>query len=262
MLLMLAEPAETAYDLRFVLFNTPVRVHPLFWLISAIFGWPLLDLGFLYLFLWIVCCFVSILLHELGHVWMGRAFGSRGSIVLYGMGGLAIGASDLPDRWKRVCVYLAGPLVQLIAIFAPLYAWRRTLSEDQRQDLPPQLRAVVFILLEINLFWPLLNLLPVWPLDGGKVSREFCTWISRNGGLKASLVISITVAVILAINSIAFETQGRGLLPYVPIGGWYLALFFGLLAIESWQLLQQARRWQPRVDERLPWESDPDAWKR
>ena len=78
---MLVEPAQNPYDLRFVLFGTRVRVHPFFWLFSAILGWPFLDEGFGYLLLWVGCCFVSILLHEFGHVWAGQAFGNRGSIV-------------------------------------------------------------------------------------------------------------------------------------------------------------------------------------
>ena len=40
------------------------------------------------------------------------------------------------------------------------------------------------------------------------------------------------------------------------------SFLFGMLAIQSWQLLQQARLWQTPVDDRLPWEDDPDAWKR
>ena len=54
--------------------------------------------------------FVSILIHEFGHVWMGQAFGSRGHIVLYGFGGLAIGSNRLDSRWQRIAVSFAGPL--------------------------------------------------------------------------------------------------------------------------------------------------------
>src|SRR5882724_4686339 len=99
---MLVEPGQTNYDLRFRLFGTPVRVHPFFWLLAAILGWDLVNLpdGFLFLFIWVICCFLSILLHEFGHVWMGRAFGAHDSyIVLYSFGGLAVGSNDLRQRW-------------------------------------------------------------------------------------------------------------------------------------------------------------------
>src|SRR5947209_12147250 len=104
---MLVEPGQTAYDLRFRLFGTPVRVHPFFWLFSAILGWRVVDEqdGLLRLVIWIICCFLSVLLHEFGHIWIGALFGSRDSyIVLYSFGGLAVGSRDLVRRWQRIAV--------------------------------------------------------------------------------------------------------------------------------------------------------------
>ena len=66
---ILNESNATPFDLRFRLFGTDVRVHPLFWVISAVFGWKssqhrgLSDSGFIELAIWVVCAFVSILLH-------------------------------------------------------------------------------------------------------------------------------------------------------------------------------------------------------
>ena len=71
------EPTPTPLDLRWHLFGILVRVHPMFWLVSVIMGWNSLIIGFEYLFIWIACMFVSILIHELGHVWMGQVFGAR-----------------------------------------------------------------------------------------------------------------------------------------------------------------------------------------
>ncbi len=258
---MLIEPAQSPYDLRFHLFGTPVRVSPWFWLVSAIFGWNLLELGFAYLGLWIACAFVSILLHEFGHVWAGQFFGTDGYIVLHGAGGLAVGASDLATRWKRVVVYFAGPLIQLVVIFLPLYLWVKW-RPDQVGALSPQGRVAIGILMEINLYWPLLNLAPVWPLDGGKVVREFCTWVSPGRGLRASLIVSAAAAALLAVNELA-ALRGVQLIPYLPAGGWYMLFFFAILAYESIQLLNTVQPWRyEEPDDRLPWESDPDAWKR
>jgi Zn-dependent protease len=252
---MFLEPNQTHYDLRFTLFGTPVRVHPLFWLVSVLFGWPLLDQpsGFTYLALWVICVFLSILLHEFGHVWAGKLFGTDGYIVLHGLGGLAIGASDLATRWKRVVVYLAGPLIQIVVIWLPLWLWKQSLG-DRWWDLPDKARLVAAILMMINLYWPLINLAPVWPLDGGKVAREFCTWLSPRQGLRASLIVSAVAGGILAVNSVA-AMKGVHLIPYIPTGGWYFALFFGLLAVESIQLLNQVQPWRyEEPDDRLPWE--------
>jgi stage IV sporulation protein FB len=268
---MLSEPADKPYDLRFSLFGTRVRVHPLFWLFSIILGWNLLDLHegvnrFIGLGVWVACCFLSILLHEFGHVWAGRAFGNHGSIVLYSLGGLAIGASDLFDRWKRVVVYLAGPMIELV-LFAVIFAVAPVRSLEGlwvHYSLTHDWFTFACILLwEINLYWALLNLVPVWPLDGGKVSREFFTWINPRNGVRASLIISIVTAGLLAVNAFVAHQKGEGFLPYVPTGGMWMALFYAILAVESWMALQALQR-QPswETDERLPWESDPDAWKR
>src|SRR5262245_56640681 len=123
---MLAEPSPTPLDLRFRLFGTPVSVHPFFWLMAVLLGWRLTsislvgDNGMIALLLWIVCVFVSILLNEFGHIWMGKAFGTDGYIVMHGMGGLAIGSNQLYTPWKRICVSAAGPAIQL-ALWGVLY---------------------------------------------------------------------------------------------------------------------------------------------
>ena len=255
---MFIEPTQTPYDLRFELFGTPVRVHPLFWLITVLFGWDFLVAdGFAYLALWVVCVFLSILLHELGHVWAGKLFGTDGYIVLHGLGGLAVGASDLSTRWKRVVVYLAGPLIQIVGIWLPLWLWRRSLG-DQWWDLTDKLRLFAAMLMMINLYWPLINLVPIWPLDGGKVARELCTWLSPRQGMRWSLIVSIATGALLAVNSLVAINRGTPLIPHIPAGGWYFALFFGILAYESYLLLTQLRQTQPwryeEPDDRLPWE--------
>src|SRR5262249_14879834 len=106
----LLEPGHTPYDLRWRLFGVHVRVHPMFWLLSAILGFNTTEFGFQYLLFWMACVFVSILIHEFGHVWMGLAFGAEGHIVLYGFGGLAIGSNRSANPWKRIAVALAGPM--------------------------------------------------------------------------------------------------------------------------------------------------------
>jgi stage IV sporulation protein FB len=259
---MLIEPGPTHYDLHFHLFGTPVRVHPLFWLFSAILGWDFLELGFVYLFIWVACCFLSILLHEFGHVWMGMTFGARDSyIVLYSFGGLAVGSNDLRNRWQRIAVSLAGPGIQLLCLWLPLWLWMRSAGREQLVGVRVEVLMAIIILQEINLIWPLFNLLPVWPLDGGMVSRELCKWISPRGGLRFSLGLSIAVAGFIAIHALIAKSGRMTAIPYLPTST-YGAILFGILAYQSWQLLQQARMWQAPVDERLPWESDADAWKR
>lgn len=252
---MLLEPRQTAYDLNFDLFGTPVRVHPLFWLLTVILGWSALESAnpFLNLFLWVVAVFLSILLHEFGHIWMGRAFGSDGYIVLYSFGGLAIGSNDVRHRWQRILVSLAGPAIQLL-LYAALRGGLQLAGQAWLMRQPDGVLNFRDQLLAINLFWPLLNLLPVYPLDGGQVCREVATSFSPHGGLRVSLIVSAGVAAVLCVNGL-MAANGRGFLPYVPASR-FSAFLFGMLAFESYMLLQQNQapwRYEP-PDDRAPWE--------
>ena len=136
--MFLSEPSETQFDLRFWLFGVHVRVHPYFWILTVFLGWNLVGsaadqrTGLIYLGLWVICVFVSILIHEMGHVFMGRLFGSHGHIVLYSFGGLAIGSNALDHGWQRFLVSFAGPLIQFVVLglaywrcysYSPVFLW-------------------------------------------------------------------------------------------------------------------------------------------
>jgi stage IV sporulation protein FB len=282
------EPTQTQFDLRFRLFGINVRVNPWFWGVMAILGWgggPSRQEGAMFLLsvlAWVVACFVSILIHEMGHVFMGRAFGSDGHIVLYSFGGLAIGSNALDSGAKRALVAFAGPLAQFLLLGGVLLViWFAI--------VPPQLRPLIvsdwdaydrlelvlalspqhilvkrFLegMLFINLFWPLLNLLPIWPLDGGQIAREACVGLSGQRGLRISLGISILAAGLLTINALTDVRNSNGdplipilgrdkpLIPVVGalfVGGWFMVLLFGLLAFQSLRTLQAAeaqQHWQ------------------
>jgi stage IV sporulation protein FB len=259
--MFLLEPAETQFDLRWNMFGVPVRVHPMFWLMTAFLGWNLTsrDNGLRLLLLWIICVFVSILLHELGHVFVGRFFGSRGHIVLYSFGGLAVGSKALASRWQRIAVSLAGPLVQLL-LFGILFAIVFWDTGDTLTGHTPIGWAVEF-LLEINLYWALLNLLPVWPLDGGQVSRELFEWLMPYNGVRACLWLSLITAGALAVNSLVAANDGPSI-PYLPTGGLYTAMLFGMLALNNYFELQQTPRssggWR---ENRRTWTDDQDDWR-
>jgi stage IV sporulation protein FB len=267
---MILEPQSTPWDLRWTMFGIPVRVHPMFWLVALLMGQGALDDGFLYLLAWIGCVFVSILVHELGHVVMGMIYGSHGQIVLYAFGGLAIGSNHLNNRWQRIAVSLAGPgagFLFLIAILGVLWArnaedgavylsitaWSVNIPVPRNIDLllheaaMRQTRSfeyeVVRYLIFTNLFWGLLNLLPVWPLDGGQVSRDLCEAAVPGRGLVTSLTISVAIAGFLAACGL-LERAGQPILPFRI--GLFAAIMFGLLAWQSYQELQRVkgeRRW-------------------
>ncbi|MBX9681736.1 MAG: site-2 protease family protein [Gemmataceae bacterium] len=262
--MFLFDPGESPYDLRFRLLGVSVRVHPMFWLVSFFMGSSAARLGFEFLLIWIGCVFVSVLVHEMGHVLAGNAFGSYGRIVLYGFGGLAIGSNRLAKRWQRVVVLLAGPGAGFILLAIVLTAlWIRDSGEFEGYldmlrasiGLTPGLAGfprdnlylimIVNDLIFINLLWGILNLLPIWPLDGGQIAREGFVATAGERGVPQSLALSFGVAALLAVHSL-LAMNGRNFLP-IPIGGsMFSVIFFGMFAVQSWQEMQRVnaeRRW-------------------
>ncbi len=254
---MFLEPQPTPFDLRWRMLGTDIRVHPLFWVFSAILGWSWYNVGgFNYLLLWVLCVFGSVLLHEFGHVLMGRLFGSEGRIILWSFGGLAVGV-DAGKRWQRILISFAGPAIQLI-LLGILIAVRPDLLDLDRWVLLVMTPggAALVMLFEINLFWPILNLLPIWPLDGGQITREIFDGVWKGRGMAYSLLLSGIVSAVLAVHCL-LALNHRGFIPFLPGGYWGLILF-GMLAAQSFQLWaaenQRVGRSSRYDDDRLPWE--------
>jgi stage IV sporulation protein FB len=242
---VLFEPSPTSYDVRFRLLGVPVRVHPMFWLMGAVLGGLSTSpadeqMRVPIILIWVACVFVSVLVHELGHVLMGRLFGSDGTIVLYSFGGLAVGSSNVRRRWQRILVLLAGPFAQFGLLAAVLLAgslWPGASGDGSGLLWRRAVRCLVFV----NLAWPLLNLLPVWPLDGGQVVREVLGGLMPSArAVRASLVLSAALAGVLAANALAGE-YGRPLLTFWPfpyLGGTFIVFLFAMLALQNFQTLQ------------------------
>ncbi len=261
---MLVDPGRTSYDLNFGVFGFRVRVHPFFWLGAGLLGADFLQGEhrdpFKWL-IWIAVVFVSIIVHEMGHAIAFRCFGCRSHIVLYAFGGLAVPDGVVRSRWRRIIVALAGPLAGF-SLAGILYGTDR---------LNPWIAGtgqyVAFFfacLIFVNYIWGLFNLLPVFPLDGGQVSRELCEWRWFGRGLRISLQISIWTALAIVVYSLvcAGERSSGKLhllekLPWwFPRGNFYTAILFAILAYQSYQLLQQIGRgyYYEAPDDRLPWE--------
>jgi Zn-dependent protease len=250
--MFLAEPQPTPADIRFPLNGIAVRVSAWFWVAAALLGWNVCqslahgDQRELvrYLVAWVAVVFVSLLVHEMGHALAYRAFGQSAHVVLYHFGGLAI-----PERWgrrgarqpiERLIVSAAGPLAQLAlaaAIVAvlkaggfrvpfPLEAVGTALGLDEGRRIPSMLGfAVVWFLLQVNIFWPLLNLVPVPPLDGGQIVREGLLAIGVDDAPRIATVVGV-----FAGGAVAFWAYSRN----EP----YLGIMFAMLAVSCFQSLQ------------------------
>ncbi|NLV05340.1 peptidase M50 [Haloarcula rubripromontorii] len=110
--------------------------------------------------------FASVALHELGHAWAAMRYGLRvESITLWILGGLA-NLEAMPKEWNReLVIALAGPAVSILtglACYAALFA------------LPASAQVTLFVigwLAVTNIFLAVFNMLPAFPMDGGRVLR-------------------------------------------------------------------------------------------
>ena len=246
------EPEPTPFDLNWRMFGVDIRVHPFFWVLAAFLGWGFFNEGRLpLLLLWIGCVFVSVLLHEFGHVMVGRFFGAEGRILLYSFGGLAIGSSNLRSRWQRVLVYLAGPGIQFVLAAVARVAFIIVVLRSGRGELYG-LKFGLLMLQRINVLWAVFNLLPIFPLDGGQVCREVCEAIVPGRGAIFALGTSVLFCGAVALAILA-ASLGRLALPLDIAASPYNALLFAMFAANSFQMLQfeRARR---NWDDRFPWE--------
>lgn len=210
---------------RFRIFGIPVEVQPWFWLMLAIFG-GIDKIGnpdaLLYLCLFILAGFVSILVHELGHALVGKAYGADPEISLNLMGGLAAFPAGRFTRKQDFLVTAAGPFVQILlglAAFAVLLVFKEQLTGKP-------LSYFFSILMVISFFWAILNLVPVLPLDGGRMLHA----ILGPSRVRITLWISIVSAIVC------------GILLLMRMGTIIFPIYLGMFAYQSWQALQQLPR--------------------
>jgi stage IV sporulation protein FB len=247
-MLLFQTPPPTRYDLRFSIAGIPVSVHPLFWMIALLLG----STGDVLLIpIWILVIFVSILIHELGHALAFRRYGQRSQIVLHFAGGLTI---PEPVAWggryasvalspnQQIVVSLAGPvagfLLAALVLAIVIFAGGSVVTTWLLGIIPLPLTAVmpfggrvvgvlVSMLLWVNVFWGLINLAPVYPLDGGNVTRNVLLQADSVDGVRKSLWVSVIAGALVAIGGLVFFRSV------------FMALLFGLLAFQSYQALQR-----------------------
>jgi Zn-dependent protease len=119
--------------------------------------------------------FACILAHELGHAVIARRFHMpiRG-ITLFIFGGVAELSKEPPSAKAEFFVAIAGPIVSVVISMACF-----AIVAFQGTWLPDPVNAVVWYLAMINAILVIFNLIPAFPLDGGRVLRSFL-WHLKN----------------------------------------------------------------------------------
>lgn len=236
-MLLFQVPPPTRYDLRFNLAGFPVRVHPLFWLIAVLLGYSSGDI--VQILVWVAVVFVSILVHELGHALAFRRYGLSSQIVLHFAGGLTIPESTYwGSRWATVAlgpnqnifISLAGPvagfLLAALVVAAVVLSGGSIFTSRLIPFGGQVLNMFVTAMLWVNIFWGVINLMPVHPLDGGSVMRNILVQVDPVNGIRKSLWISVIAGVLIALLAFFF------------LRSLFMAILFGFLAFQSYQSLQ------------------------
>ena len=133
--------------------------------------------------------FGSVLLHEIGHSSMAKAFGiSTRHITLYPFGGIAAIEKEPRSGSEEFFIAIAGPAVNFI--IAGLL-------------IPPFLLGyqIVSWLIMINLVMGIFNLVPAYPMDGGRILRA---WLSSKMRRTKATKISLNVSRIFSLAFVIF----------------------------------------------------------
>ena len=252
------DPGRTQFDLHFNVLGIPARIHPGFWIMAFILGFSSSSFAGerpqpLQTLVNIMIILVSIMVHELGHAILQRRFGFSSRIVLYHLGGLAIADQGFAgfekrrgrrDTWESIVISLAGPaagfvlaaLIVLIVFLCrgsvsfALQSFPRLWDVDLPAGAAPNVYLMVDFALFVNIFWGLMNLVPVLPLDGGQVARALLSHRDPYRGLTHALQLSIGVGIVAALM----------LFPIAALpNAW---LMFALLAASNYITLQQLGR--------------------
>jgi Zn-dependent protease len=177
--------------------------------------------------------FVSVLVHELGHALVGRAFGLAPQIELHMMGGTTswIGGKNVGHA-RQLAISFAGPLAGFL-LSAGSYAYLRHVPTVEHA-VGADLKLFPFELaFWVNMVWGIFNLLPLLPLDGGNIMRAILMLVTRDRGEKPARAISVLV--------------GGGLLVWAaldkPINYW----LGGLAAMFVWMNVQAFRNADQRA---------------
>jgi Zn-dependent protease len=220
-------------------------VHPTFLLVLL---FPGVLAGGAFGILMVLAVFGCVLLHELGHALAAQQFGIRTQdITLYPIGGVARLERMPRAAGAELVIALAGPAVNL-AIAAGLLTLG--IISGGELALGTGLGRMGADLMVINVILALFNLLPAFPMDGGRVLRALlCGWMSRARATSIAARTGRVMAVLL--GTVGFlVTENVMLIP--------LAIFVYMVSrAEEAQVLAEESRRSYGLDDRGIWVAPP-----
>ena len=196
----------------------PVKIH---WTFSLVFliliglGWAngessialLSYAGF------IILMFVCVILHEYGHALAARKYGVKTlDIIISPIGGIAR-LQRLPDKpIHELVVAIAGPLVNLgitLVLFLVAFLFftdEQFAAPEESLDLISTPQGFIALLIYINCVLFLFNLVPAFPMDGGRILRAFLSMrFGKVNGTKYASLVGRIIAVIFVLIGFYYQ---------------------------------------------------------
>ncbi len=243
--------------LNFRLLGIPVSIHPVSWLMLLILGGGLgVDSGqqLANVLLFVIAGMLCLLVHEMGHALAGRRLtGMVPSICIAGLGGSTYTPRLPHTRAGYFMLVFAGPLASLLlgmlggalfglqigdmgggisfSLLAPLHGLLpvdidvSTLMAIQNTEMNSLLYSFYLQLFMICVWWTIFNLLPIFPLDGGKL---LSTLLNND---RAACIIGLVFGGLLSALCLFFALFGSG--------SWFNVLVVGYLTYLNYSCLRQ-----------------------
>ncbi len=185
------------------LFGTDVRVHLTFFLLLAWVGyaafaeagWP----GAVSNILFVIALFACVVAHEFGHALAARRYGIKTpDITLLPIGGMAR-LERMPETPRHeIVMALAGPAVNVVIFLILTVVFGARINSENMADLASPTADFAMRLAVVNLFLAVFNMIPAFPMDGGRVFRAVLSlWMDRVAATRTAASAGQIVAFLL-----------------------------------------------------------------
>ncbi|MBM3527828.1 MAG: site-2 protease family protein [Alphaproteobacteria bacterium] len=199
--------------------GTTIRLHVTFvlflaWIFFASYVSGGVDAAW-YALAFMILLFACVVAHEFGHIFMARRFGVRTpTVTLLPIGGVAQ-LERIPEKpSEELLIAVAGPAVNVVIAAVLIYGFGASLNADNLAALNTTSISLLDRLAIVNVFLVLFNMIPAFPMDGGRVLRAALA--SRLGHVRAT-EIAATIGQFFAFALGFLGLFGNPLLIFIAI---------------------------------------------